>query len=290
MATTIAQSSQSIIDGAEGPGLGSPAVNRCGTSSNVLQLSGSMTGAAFLTAVNAAPAGDLCVRPTTGQQSFTVTTEIDQFPGFVRPNVTISGAVFQEPINFSAAADGLQLCSSTLIQFILRGTDNVLLDSNTFDGQFRSDIAQNWMLQNTADDTDGVSNVTVTNNKFMRYDPLSVGNHSESCFVAGYANGVLFEDNIFTDGGTTGHLFFSWFGGSGTDPTTFPQNICVRHNYFDLSHNGFYHIQIREEIDPVAKKINVEAPPSNLLGPSIPGETTSLASFATANCVPYPPF
>jgi hypothetical protein len=199
-------------------------------------------------------------------------------------NVEIDGA----EIEFETTADHARLVDSRAYEWITRGTDHVTLARNVFDGRYEA--ANNEVMQSESDETDGTADLTITGNTFKRYDPRVSGNHSEAIFIGGWTNGVLIQGNTFTDNGTTGHLFFTWWGGDQNDPASYPRNICVRGNHFDLSHNGYYDIQYREEFTG-GENIDVEPPPSNTLGRSLKGYRTKLQDkFLPRACSPYPPF
>lgn len=200
-------------------------------------------------------------------------------------NITLNHSTEESALTWYATADHIKLTDSNIFaSWTLRGSDVVTLDGNDFDGQYSSAIAHNQILP-VEGGTDGNTDITITNNTFQRYDPQTSGNHSEAMFIDAYTNGMLIEGNTFDNNGTTAHLFFTWFNGSATDSSTWPQNICVRGNTFTNNHNDFYHIQARTEIDVSVANIDVEDSPSNTYDSS-----GSLASFSLATCSPYPPF
>ena len=79
--------------------------------------------------------------------------------------------------------------------------------------------------------------------------------------------------------GRTGHLFFSWWGGSDTDSSTWPRDICVRGNFFNNTH-GYYDVQYRQEF-PSSWPLDIEPAPSNTWSSSGVG---SGSSFPTRAC------
>lgn len=216
---------------------------------NVLELSGTMSATVFQQKVAAAAAGSLTVRPAGGQSSFKVTGEVS----FTRANVTIQHADLDE-ILIEASADNVTIEDSFLNFFYLRsgGVDRFTLQRSTIDGEYRNN--QNWMYDAT--------NFRFLGNTFRRFDDQSdPNNHSEAIFVAAGNRNGLIEGNMFDNNGRTGHLFFSWWGGSETDSSTWPRDICVRGNTFTNTH-GAYDIQYRQEF-PSSWPLFIEPPPSN---------------------------
>jgi hypothetical protein len=228
--------------------------------------------------------GDYVYFVSTGTARFTGDWEWEGAWISVR-HVVLDGA----ELEFASTADHARLVHSHVYEWSTRGTDDVILSHNVFDGRFQ--VANNEVMQSRTDPTDGTSRLTITNNTFTGYDPRQIpDNHSEAIFVGGWTNGVLIQGNTFTDNGTTGHLFFTWWGGDANDTASYPRNICVRGNHFDLSQNGYYDIQYRQEFTG-NENIDVEPPPSNTLGRSLKGFRTKLQDlFAPRRCSPYPPF
>lgn len=216
---------------------------------NTLLLSGTMTASVFQQKVGAAPSGALTVRPAAGQPSFTVTGEVT----LTRANVTVQHGNFADFL-IEGSADNTTVEDSHLLSFYARqgGVNNLLLQRNMFDGEYR--VNQNWMYDAT--------NFRILNNTFRRYDDQSdPNNHSEAIFVASGNRNGLIQGNTFDNNGRTGHLFFSWWGGSDSDSATWPRDICVKGNRFTNTH-GAYDIQYRQEF-PSSWPLYIEPPPSN---------------------------
>ncbi|HEX5395376.1 MAG TPA: choice-of-anchor Q domain-containing protein [Candidatus Saccharimonadales bacterium] len=244
------------------------------TSGNVLTFSGTVSASSFLSQVNAAPAGALTVKPATGQSTFTVSGDISNF---TRANVTIQNMNATGELDISPTADYLTIDHSTLFMFYVQdgGVDHFTLQNSLIDSHCQA--AQNWMY--------GATNFQILNNTFQNfhYCPNETA-HSEGIFVAAHNNGGLIQGNTFQDNGTTGHLFFSWWGASNdaaSPHTEYPRNICVKSNTFIRSLNGYYHIQFRAEFDGSE---NVDIDPSNVKGESIPGYNTVLTSAFARSC------
>jgi chitodextrinase len=236
----------------------------------VVQLSGTVSASQFLNSVNAAPSGALTVQPAAGQSSFTVSGDVSNF---TRANVTIQNMVSTGEFRINGSADNLTIDHASMLSFYTsNGLDGFTLENSTIDGQCR--VAQNWMH--------GTSNFKILNNTIKNFHTCSnESNHSEGIFVAAYNHDGLIQGNTFTDNGTTGHLFFSWFDGSATDHSTYPHDICVTGNTFIRSLNGYYHIQFRNEFDGSE---NIDIDPSNVKGASISGYNTSLSTGYVRSC------
>jgi chitodextrinase len=234
----------------------------------VVELSGTVSASQFLSAVGSQPSGPVTVRPAAGQSSYTVSGDLQ----LTRGNVTIQHGVFTGEFRIQSSADNVTVEDSKLLTFYIAsgGVDSFTLQRSTLDGECR--IAQNWLY--------GATNFKIVNNSFSNYHTCSnESNHSEALFVAALNNGGLIEGNTFTDNGTTGHIFFSWWGGdAGSD---YPRNICVRGNTFLRSLNGYYDVQFRSEIPSSA---NISVDPSNVNVGSISGYTTSLTSLFLRSC------
>lgn len=218
---------------------------------NVVEFIGTVPASEFLQRVNSAPAGALTVRPVAGQATFTVNGDVSEF---TRANVTIQRAVFRSELLVNASADNLTIEDSKLQFFYLRqgGVANFTLQRSLVDGENVHN--QNWMYD--------ASNFRFLNNTFVRFNDTSdPNNHSEAIFVAAGNKDGLIQGNVFDNNGRTGHLFFSWWGGSEANSTTWPTRICVKGNTFRNT-NGAYDIQYRQEF-PASWPLYIEAPPSN---------------------------
>ena len=176
----------------------------------VLELSGEFTPAAFTTAIAAAPAGPLTVRPSAGA------------------SVIVKGSYAP-------------------------GRKFLTLDGIVFDGQ--AVTANCWLT----DRTDWTYRRCTFRGYYVAGDPAS---HSEALYVGGGCSDGLIDSCTFDDNGTTGHIFFTWFGGSGGtggyDTNNYPRRICVKSSTFTRSHNApYYDIQARAEI-PLDCGINID--------------------------------
>ena len=194
-----------------------------------------------------------------------------------RPNLRIEGATVTGTIDFRSDSSGTSFVNGKALAFNIRGADDITLQGNEFDGQCR--VAQNWI----EDDPAGVvpERFKILGNTFRNYHLCANESaHSEALFV-GYSNGGMIDGNTFTDNGTTGHIFFSWYGGIADPNVSWPRNICVKNNTFIRSLNGYYHIQVRTEIPDSS---NIDIDPSNVKGESIPGYNTALTSRFARPC------
>jgi hypothetical protein len=231
-------------------------------------LSGSYSPNAFFQAVAIAPPG-----PVTVRGSFTVTGDLT----IDRPSLRIDGATVDGTVDFRSPASGSSFVNGHALAVNIRGADDITVQGNQFDGQCR--VAQNWVEDQPA----GVvpERFRFVGNTFRNYHICAdESRHSEALFV-GYSNGGLIQGNTFVDNGTTGHIFFSWYGDTADPNISWPRNICVRDNTFIRSLNGYYHIQFRIEIPDSS---NIDIDPSNVKGESISGYDTGLTSRFARPC------
>jgi hypothetical protein len=234
---------------------------------NVLELSGTMSSEEFDERVGSAPEGPLVVRPAAGEGSFTVTGDVT----VRRANVTIQHGVFRD-MHVEETANGLVVEDSELRAFHVDGASDWILRRNTLDSQCL--VAQNFVY--------GARNFLIADNTIRNYHLCSDESvHSEAFFFGARNDGGVIEGNTFIDNGTTGHLFFTWWGGDVGEHSTYPRNICVRANTFIRSHNGYYHIQFRSEFEGTE---NIDIDPSNVRGESIGDWDTSLTSHFARSC------
>ena len=228
------------------------------TSTNVLELSGTVTGSQFESAIAAKPAGPLTVRPASGQTSFTVSGDVT----LNRADVTITGARLSGILEFDPGASGSKLLNSTITGgFNVWGADNVVIEGNTLDGQGQVSSNQLW----DAPAGNGVSGFTIKNNSFSNYRGGDCTVHGEGLFIGGYSANGLVEGNTFSNNGCTSHVFFSYFGTagmSGYNSAQLPRNVCVRGNTFGSRFlNTYFDVNFRQEIaaaGPAATGIKVQ--------------------------------
>ena len=228
------------------------------TSGNVLELSGTVSGSQFESAVAAKPSGALTVRPASGQTSFTVSGDVT----LNRPDVTITGARLNGILEFDPGASGSKLVNSNVAGgFNVWGADNIVIEGNTLDGQGQVSSNQLW----DAPAGNGASGFTIRNNSFSNYRGGDCSVHGEGVFIGGYSANGLVEGNTFSNNGCTSHIFFSYFGTagmSGYNSAQLPRNICVRGNTFgDRFLNTYYDVNFRQEIaaaGPAATGIKVQ--------------------------------
>ena len=123
-----------------------------------------------------------------------------------------------------------------------------MLQANTFDGQGRVSSNQLWDAPagNTPDHW--VIRDNVFRNYYIAGDPLS---HSEAVFV-GFSSDGLIEGNVFTNNGTTSHIFFSYWGTAAyqgaAGSTTYARKMCVRGNTFNQTAGAYVDVNFRDEI------------------------------------------
>ena len=232
-------------------------------STGVITFSGTVTAAAFLQAISNAAPGALTVQPAAGQTSFTVTGGVTMN----RANVTIRRAVFTSRIIFPASASGSSLIECQLLAADICGADDITWQRNVFDAQCL--VAQNFIFDEPA----GVvpQRFKILDNPFRNYHLCADESvHSEALYI-GYSDGGLVEGNSFEDNGTTGHVFFTWWGATADPNSSWARNICARSNTFGRSLNGYFSNQIRSEI-PASSNISLD--PNNVTDRSLIGNDT----------------
>ena len=229
------------------------------SSANVLELSGTVTGSQFESAIAAKPAGPLTVRPASGQTSFTVSGNVT----VNRADVTITGARLNGVLDFDPGSSGSKLVSSNISGgFNVWGADNISIEGNTLDGQGQVTSNQLW----DAPAGNGASGFTIKNNTISNYRGGDCGVHGEGLFIGGYSANGLIDGNTFSNNGCTSHIFFSYFGTtgmSGYNSGQLPRNICVRGNTFGSRFlNTYYDVNFRQEIaaaGPASTGIKVQS-------------------------------
>ncbi len=210
---------------------------------SVIQLSGTMSPAQVITALGS-------TRPATLRGPVTITGEFN-LPGSVR----LEKATVQGNIGF---ADGSTFDGGSAYGFdVTNGADNWTISNSTFDGR----MIDNQNLIWDAPGGNGSDGWKITGNTFKNYyiaaDPSA---HAEALYVGGYSSNGLIANNTFTNNGNTAHIFFTWFGNTGTT-SAYPRNICVKGNTFNQTWTAYFSIGWRDEI-PTSANIHVD--PSNI--------------------------
>jgi hypothetical protein len=154
------------------------------------------------------------------------------------PNGTYSSSSFTNAITSRSPSGPVVVKPTTPNGVIVTGgwvpfRQYMTLDGIIFDGQ---DVVANSWYPNITD-------FVLRNCTFKRFWMSDPTNHSEALYLGGGCSDGLIENCIFDDNGTTGHIFFTWFGGDGD-----PARICIRGCVFTNSHNPYFDIQFREEI------------------------------------------
>ena len=210
---------------------------------NVIQLSGSMSPAQVSNALGSS-------RPATLRGPVTITGSFD-----IPASVKLERATVQGNLGFgdSSVFDG----GSAYGFDVTSGADNWTISNSTFDGR----MVDNQNLIWDAPGGNGSDGWKITGNTLKNYyiaaDP-SV--HAEALYVGGYSSNGLIANNTFTNNGNTGHIFFTWFGNTGTT-AAYPRNICVKGNTFNQTWTAYYSIDWRTEI-PTSANIHID--PSNI--------------------------
>jgi hypothetical protein len=209
---------------------------------NIIELSGTVSASSLTSQINAAPSGAVTVRPASGQSSFTVSGDVT----ITRQNVTIQHAVLRV-VYVGSSGSGIIIENSQLMDFESDGANNWILRNNTLDGQCV--IGRQYMYRS--------KNWQIINNQIKNYHVCAdESEHSESFYIGAGVDGGLIQGNTFTDNGTTGQLFFTWWdqGGSGSAD---PKNICVQNNSFIRTHNQYHHIDMRAELNSAINNIDI---------------------------------
>ena len=164
-----------------------------------------------------------------------------------RPDVVIDHAVTGD---LTLAGENVTIRHSVLRDVVVgaSGSGFVIEDSQVH--AFNIDGADNWIIRRDIVDFKGISyngynggsimynakNWKILDSTFRgAYVIANPSQHSEAWFIGAGNDGGLIQGNTFDDNGTTGHLFFTWWG---SEPgVNDPKNICVTGNTFTRSHN-----------------------------------------------------
>jgi hypothetical protein len=197
--------------------------------------------------VNAAPAGPLTARPVAGQTSFTVSGDFQ----LARQNVTIQRAVLRD-VTMSETGSGFIVEDSFVHSFDIEGADNWIIRRNNvnFGGVTYAWGGSQFIY--------GAVNWQILDNTFSGfYVAADSSIHTEAWFIGAGNDGGLIQGNTFDDNGTTGQLFFTWWDQSAAGASD-PKNICVTGNTFTRSHNQYWHIDMRSELDFATNNIDID--------------------------------
>lgn len=168
-------------------------------------------------------------------------------------NVTAKNCVFQGTVDL---ANGTVLDGCKAKGFYAFGKTGWSLLNSQFDGQ--GSVSQNLIWDQPAGQGNKnwkISNCTFTN--FYKAGDSTV--HSEALYIGGWSDGGVVENCHFMDNGTTGHIFFTWFG-TQASTSGYPRNICVRGNTFENNDSKVFHyfdIDWRTEIPYPAANIKI---------------------------------
>lgn len=223
--------------------------------STVVELSGTVTPAAFNAAVAAKAAGPLLVRPAAGAAAFTVSGALY----VTRPGLMIKQATLTGIVTFAPGANGSSFVGGKALGFNIFGADDVTVSGSTFDGQGM--ISNNQIWDQPAGSTP--DRFRILGNLIRNYYGPTPESHSEGLYV-GYSKDGLIEGNTFVNNGNTAHVFFTWFGNLADPATSYPRNMCVRGNTFGATHGAYFAVNSRAEI-PASSGIDVEPSPSNVI-------------------------
>ena len=186
-----------------------------------------------------------------------------------RPNVVIDHAVTGD---LTLAGENVTIRHSVLRDVVVgaSGSGFVIEDSQVH--AFNIDGANNWVIRRDIVDFKGISYNGYNGGSIMynakswkildstfrgAYVIANPSQHSEAWFIGAGNDDGLIQGNTFDDNGTTGHLFFTWWG---SEPgVNDPRNICVTGNTFTRSHNRFLSIDMRPELNWKTDNIDIDA-------------------------------
>lgn len=218
------------------------------SSGSVVPLSGSLSPSQVTAAAGSA-------RPVTLRGPFTITGSYS-----IPNNVRLEKASVQG-IVYPGAGSSFDGGSATGFD-VTSGADNWQVTNSSFDGGGFDNQNLIW----DAPGGNGSSGWTISGNTFRNFYMASDPSvHAEALYIGGLSANGLIANNTFTNNGNTAHIFFTWFGSSGST-SSYPKNICVRGNSFGPTYAGpngiaaYFSIQFRDEI-PVSSNIKID--PSN---------------------------
>lgn len=215
----------------------------------LLEIEGTLTSDALAARILAAPAGPVYVRPPAGK-TLTVST------GHAAPRagVTYDGVTFNDGIEFRPGINGCTVRSSQVLGgFNVFGAADITFESCTIDGQGREPRCHLW------DRPAGqpARNVRILRCTLRNFYTTVSGDHTEALYV-GFVDGLLVEGCTFVDNGTTGHIFFTWFGEKADPATSYPRGACVRACTFGARKGAYVDVNFRDELDPAKATICVD--------------------------------
>lgn len=187
---------------------------------NLIRVTGTLTPGQLVQAAGFA-------RPITVRGPVTVTGSLGIPAGVRLEQATVQG-------NITLGTGSAFVQSSARGFDVTNGADQWTIEQSSFDGGGGDN--QNLIWDTSTGD--GSVGWRITGSTFRNFyagwDP-SV--HSEAIYVGGGSRQGLIEGNVFDRNGNTAHVFFTWFGGSGTT-AAYPRDICVRDNTFGPTYNG----------------------------------------------------
>jgi hypothetical protein len=222
------------------------------TVANTLEVPSTVDASTLLRSIGSRREGPLLVRPADGAE-FTVVGHLT----ITRKALTLQGAEISGIIDFMPGSDGSALLDGGASGFGIFGTDDITLRGNVFDGHGRIKDNQVWdqPAGNTPD------RFRIIGNTFRNYyDDRTEDVHSQAIYI-GYSTDGLVEGNRFTDNGSTGHIFVSYFGDLDDPSRSIPRDICIRSNWFGPTHGAYEAVNLRQEIPPSS---GVDVTPSNV--------------------------
>lgn len=219
------------------------------------------------------------VRPNSGTQwVYDVTSSFSSSTD----NVSFNGLDFTA--NSSFGGDDQRFVNSRYIgpdasaEFDLGGVDGFVIYDSYIDGGGTYGPADTSACYDNQIWTVSVTNLRVLDSTVIRYCNQSAGDHAEMFFIGGFSSDMLFKDNTFDMGGSTAHMFFTYFGDSCETTPCHPRRICVKGNTFGERQNDFYDVSHHE---------NIGSDPATDLGITVEdtgAQSDVSVSFPTATC------
>ncbi|HEX5395375.1 MAG TPA: dockerin type I domain-containing protein [Candidatus Saccharimonadales bacterium] len=202
--------------------------------------------------------------------------------------IRLDGITSASRMNLNSSCNGCQVYNATIQSFTSHGADNVsFVNNNIGPATPTCNVAQNFLW--SASDTDGSSGWLLQGNTF--HDFQCDNPHSEALYIANRAGPGLIENNIFTNNGSTSHIFWTWYNDQGSGCTAYGQNNgsphdwCTRNNTFYDTWDAYYAINIREELELSGNPNHLYIDNhQTVTGPVIPpgaGGGSNLAQFIT---------
>jgi hypothetical protein len=234
-----------------------------GDYDHVVTLTGTQTGSSVASTLKNMGSGTILVRPAN-QNGATITGGM----AVPRADVTFYGLNLQGDYRMAHGTVFWGVYASPAV-FSTGSADNWIIRDSEWSGGQGSTREQNCVgnvySQNlfNGGPTDPTENWLIENSVFRNYMDREGStcqiDHSEAFYIGGGSKNGTIRNNDFINNGSTGHIFFTWFGGGCGSPSDacYPDDICLEGNTFTLVYNDYYDIQARIEI-PLTQSIHID--------------------------------